>query len=136
MRFLLEDDRALSLDEIIGGLRDVDPGFVLSDGSDLTRGGELLAQLDVSLPGDGAFEDEIRLLAEEAEHAGGAEIAARLGSVTAIVAAQVLWQGRDSDETLELLAPLWEWLITNRSGLVHADDEGFYDRTGLILETG
>lgn len=58
MRFLLEDDRALSLDMIMAGLRAIDPGFVLSAGSDLTRDGELLAQLEVNLPGEGVFEDE------------------------------------------------------------------------------
>jgi hypothetical protein len=135
MRFLLEDERPLSLDIIMVGLRAVDPGFALSAGGELTRSGELLAQLEVNLPGDGLFEDDIGLLRDEAD-ARGAEVAVRLGSVTAIVAVHILWQGRSGDETLDLLDPLWDWLIANRRGLVHADAEGFYDRKGLILETG
>lgn len=136
MRFLLEDDRPLSLDMIVTGLRAVDPGFALSAGGDLTRGGELVAQLEVNLPGDGLFEDEAGLLREEAEDAGGSEVAVRLGSVTAIVAAHVLWQSRSGDDTLDLLAPLWDWLIANRRGLLQTDGEGFYDGRRLILETG
>ena len=136
MRFLLEDERPLSLDVIMVGLRAVDPGFALSAGGELTRSGELLAQLEVNLPGDGLFEGDIGLLRDKAEDAGGAEVAVRLGSVSAIVVAHILWQGRGVGETLDLLDPLWDWLIANRRGLLHADAEGFYDRRGLILETG
>jgi hypothetical protein len=135
MRFLLEDDRPLSLDVIMAGLSAVDPGFALSAGGDLTRGGELLAQLELNQPGDGLFEDGVGLLCEQAEDAGKPEVATRLGSVTAILAAQVLLQGRDTEETLDLLDPLWEWLIATRRGLLHADAEGFYDRGELILQT-
>jgi hypothetical protein len=55
IRFLLEDDRPLSLEEVMAGLRAADPGFALTGGRDLTRGGELIAQLDISLPGRGAW---------------------------------------------------------------------------------
>jgi hypothetical protein len=135
IRFLLEDDRPLSLEEIMAGLRAADPGFALT-GGDLTRGGELIAQLDISLPGSGVFEDDIDMFREQAGSAGGAEVAARLGSVTAILAARVLWQGRTAEETLDLLGPLWDWLTASRRGLVHADGEGFYDQGELILQTG
>jgi hypothetical protein len=117
-------------------MRAVDPGFALSGRGDLNRGGERLAQLEVSLPGSGLFEDEIEELREEAADTGGAEVAGRLGSVTAIVAARVLWQGRSAEEALDLLGPLWDWLTASRHGLVQADGEGFYDQGELILETG
>jgi hypothetical protein len=136
IRFLLEDDRPLSLEEVMAGLRAVDPGFALSSDGHLSRGGELLAQLEVSLPGSGLLEDEVEELRQEAAEAGGAEVAARLGPVTAILAARVLHQGRGSQETLGLLAPLWDWLTAHRRGLVQADGEGFYDEEELVLETG
>jgi hypothetical protein len=136
IRFLLEDGRPLSLQEVMAGLRTVDPAFALSSDGHLTRDGELLAQLEVSLPGNGLLEDEIEEFREEAAEAGGTEVAARLGSVTAILAARVLHQDRDSEETLGLLAPLWDWLTEHRRGLVQADGEGFYDQGELILETG
>lgn len=135
IRFLIEDGRPLSLEKVIDGLRTVDPGFALTGGKDLTRSGELVAELDIAVPGDGIFEDDIGLLRERAGSAGGAAVAARIASVTAILTARVLCQDRDAEETLDLLDPLWEWLTANRRGLVHADGEGFYDQEELILET-
>jgi hypothetical protein len=35
---------------------------------------------------------------------------------------------------LGLLSPLWDWLLANRSGLIQADGEGFYEGRNLILE--
>jgi hypothetical protein len=136
MRFLLEDERPLSFDMITTGLREVDPGFALAANGDLTRGEQLLAELDINLPGDGLFEDEVSELCEVAEDAGGSEVAARLRSITAIVAARVLWQGRSTEDTMDMLSPLWDWLTTNRRGLIQADAEGFYDEGELVLETG
>jgi hypothetical protein len=60
IRFLLEDDRPLSLEETMAGLRAVDPGFALSGRGDLTRGGERLAQLEVSLPGGACSRTRLR----------------------------------------------------------------------------
>ncbi|HET9079553.1 MAG TPA: hypothetical protein VFO01_03430 [Trebonia sp.] len=115
-------------------LEAVDAGRAAPGGT--SRGGELIAQLDVSLPGSGVFEDDIGLFCEQAGRAGGTEVAARLDSVTAILAALVLRQGRTAEETLDQLGPLWGWLTASRHGLVHADGEGFYDQDELILETG
>jgi hypothetical protein len=134
IRFLLEDGRPLSLEEVMAGLRAADPGFALTSSGDLTRDGELIAQLDISLPGSSVFEDDIDLFREQAASAGGTEVAARLGSVTAVLAARVLWQGRTAEETLDQLGPLWDWLTASRRGLVHADGEGFYDQGELVLE--
>lgn len=138
MRFLLEDDRPLSLDMILAGLRTVDPAFELSPDGLITRGEQLLAELEINLPsnhGSSLFEEEIRELCELAEDVGGSDIAVRLRSITAIVTARVLWQDRSAEETLDLLYPLWEWLTANRRGLVQVDAEGFYDQGELILET-
>ena len=136
IRFLLEDDRPLSLEGVTAGLRAADPCFALTGNGDLARDGELITQLDISLPGSGVFEDDIDLFREQAASAGGAGVAARLGSVTAILAARVLRQSRTAEETLDPLGPLWDWLTASKRGLVHADGEGFYDRSELILQTG
>ena len=52
---------------------------------------------------------------------------------TALVV-QCLDEGGDWDTTLNALTPLWRWLFTTRDGLLQADGEGYYDRTGLVLE--
>jgi hypothetical protein len=138
MRFLSEDDQPLNLEEIMAGLRSADPGFRLDEEGILARGEELLAELDVSDPGDDLFTaeiDELRDLAGQ-DSAAGRAVAARVESVTAILAVRVLWQTRTAEQTLGLLDTLWHWLQAHRRGLVQADGEGFYEGQRLILATG
>jgi hypothetical protein len=59
MRFLAEDDQPLNLEEIMSGLRSADPGFRLDEHVILAKGEELLAELDVSGPGEELFAAEI-----------------------------------------------------------------------------
>jgi hypothetical protein len=133
LRFLSEDDRPLLLGELMSGLQGL--GFRVDGGGTLYRGSELLGQLEVSRPGDGLFEADSDELRREARQGGAAAgpVLARLGSLTAILAVSVLWQERAAEQTLDLLSPLWDWLLANRRGLIHADGEGFYDGQGLIL---
>jgi hypothetical protein len=133
LRFLSEDDRPLVLGEIMPGLQNT--GFWIDEGGTLHRGDELLAQLEVNQAGDGLFEAERDELRQEAERGGAAAgpVLTRLGSLTAILAVRVLWQERTAERTLDLLGPLWDWLLANRRGLIHADGEGFYDGQELIL---
>lgn len=133
LRFLSEDDRPLALGEMTSGLQD--SGFWIGEGGTLYRGDDLLAQLEVSQLGDGLFEAERDELRREAERGGGAAgpVLARLGPLTEILAVQVLWQERTAEQVLDLLGPLWDWLLVNRRGLIHAGGEGFYDGQELIL---
>jgi hypothetical protein len=137
LRFLSEDDRPSALGEIVSGLRNADPGFELGEDGGLKRGDELLAQLEVNKAGDALFETEIDELRKEAEPGGAAAraVTTRLESVTAVLAVRVLWQQRTAEQTLDLLGPLWEWLLANRRGLIQADGEGFYEGQELILAT-
>jgi hypothetical protein len=138
MRFLAEDDQPLNLEEVMSGLRSADPGFRLDEDGILAKGEELLAELDVSGPGDDLFAAEIGELRELAgqDSAAGQAVAARLELVTAILAVRVLWQKRTAEQTLSLLDPLWHWLQEHRRGLVQADGDGFYEGQRLILATG
>ena len=138
MRFLSEDDQPLNLEEIMSGLRSADPGFRLDEGGILAKGEELLAELEVNEPGEELFAveiDELRELARQSSGTGEA-VAARLESVTAILAVRVLSQKRTAEQTLSLLDPLWHWLQAYRRGLVQADGEGFYEGQRPILATG
>jgi hypothetical protein len=137
LRFLCEDGQPLVLDEIMSGLRDADPGFELDTDGRLTRGDELLAQLELTDATGRLFDAEIGELQQLARQGGlpGQAIARRLESVRAVLAVGVLWQERTADRTLDLLSPLWEWLLTNRHGLIQADGEGFYEGQELILHT-
>ncbi|HUC25786.1 MAG TPA: hypothetical protein VMA73_24015 [Streptosporangiaceae bacterium] len=138
LRFLCEDGRPLALDGILAGLQGGDPDFRLDGDGTLTRGHERLAQMEVNTGADDLFDEEISELREEAGREGAAAgvVMRRLGSVTAILTVALLWQDRTAEQTLDLLSPLWDWLLENRDGLLHADGEGFYDGRDLILATG
>jgi predicted RNase H-like HicB family nuclease len=45
----------------------------------------------------------------------------------------VLSQGRTSEDTLDRIAPLWDFLFKEYSGLLYADGEGYYDAEGEVL---
>jgi hypothetical protein len=80
-----------ALKEILSGLRNSDPRLQLDRHCRLPRGGELLAQLDLSRAGDELFEAEVGELQELARQGGadGAAVARRLESVTAVLAVGV-----------------------------------------------
>jgi len=136
MRFFVEDGQPLTLDEVATGLRGIDPDFRVEADGTLHRSGQLLGQLEVCSKGDEVLQDEIGEFLEMIEDAEGprtAELVDRLNQVTAVLGVQVLWQGRTSEQTLNLLDPLWNWLMEHRRGLVQADGEGFYDGRQLMV---
>ena len=145
MRFVVTDDRKITLPEIADALRGIDVSYSLSidDGAarpsaDLIFGGDLYAELEINTSGDGLFEDELAEFKEFAEDAGAGDktrVLNVLESAKSILAVRVLFGERDVEVTMENLDPLWEWLFANRDGLLQADGEGYYDASGLVLET-
>ena len=137
MRYFVIDDDPLSLDQIEAGLREVDPSFQVTPTGELRRGDQLLAELAAHVEGSEAFSDELDGfldLVGDTDPDPRSEVERQLEKTRAIVAAQLLWQDRSLEQTIELLAPLWLWLRKSRAGLFQADHEGFYDGDELILE--
>lgn len=144
MRFIVVDDKDIFLSKINSGLKQIDPAYSIEydndadDVGDLTFRGDIYGALEINRPGDGLFDEEIDELKEFLEDAGGErkpEVLQVLSDAKAIIALQVLQQGRaSSEETLERIDPLWEWLFANYKGLMQADAEGYYDSQGLIIE--
>ena len=136
MRFFVEDGQPLTFDELSSGLRSVDPEFRIEADHRVYRGDELLGQMEINVAGEDVFRDEIDdfvEMIEGTEEEGKEGVAGRLREVTAMLAVQVLMQQRTLAQTLDLLDPLWAWLLVHRRGLVQADGEGFYEDTELIL---
>ena len=136
MRFFVEDDRPLTFDELSSGLHSIDPEFRIEAEGGVYRGDQLLGQMEISTAGDERFQDEIDEfveMIEATEEEGKEEVAGRLEQVTAVLAIQVSMEHRTLAQTLDLLDPLWAWLLVHRRGLVQADGEGFYQGTELIL---
>jgi hypothetical protein len=136
MRYIVTDEEGVSLLEIEQALQTVDPSYSIQDG-DLRFGDDLYGQIEVNRSGDTLFEEEIEeFIAELEDIKGGSKktVETALRSANTIVAVQVLWQGRETEETLGRVDPLWEWLFANRQGLLQADGEGYYSTSGLVLQ--
>jgi len=132
MRYVVTDARPVTLGKLDEALKSVDSNYAVKNG-ELYDGTELFAKLDIDCP---PVDEEMEELLEDAEDAGGDArdmVLKVLRDSTAVLAVRVLWQGREAEPTLQRIDPLWEWLYTNRSGLMQADGEGYYDSTGLVL---
>ena len=70
---------------------------------------------------------------KEAEGESLKRVTSLLATAKAMVVVCVLSQGRQSEETLDRIAPLWDWLFKHYHGLLHADGEGYYDANGAVL---
>jgi len=140
MRFLITDPGPVDLADLAASLKLANPRYKLefeSNAATLSLAGAPIAGIQVNIPGDGLFEDELAELEESASEGSGpgeAKVADALATANAIFAVQVLNAASGSDGSLESLDPVWEWLFSNRSGLLQADAEGYYDADGLIFE--
>ena len=136
MRFFVEDGRPLTFDELSSGMRSIDPEFRIEADGEVFRGDDLLGRMAINVTGEEPFRteiDEFVEMVEDTDEEGKEDVAGRLKDVTAILAVQVLMQQRTLAQTLDLLDPMWAWLLVHRRGLVQADGEGFYEGTELIL---
>ena len=143
MRFIVTDEKDVSLGTLESALKQIDPAYLIDRDEEADSEGLLkwrdaaYGQIEVNRPGDGLFDGEIEELKEFVENSEGAkrsDVLNVLGQAKAIVAIRVLDQGRESEDTLVKIDPLWQWLFANRQGLLQAGGEGYYDSSGLILE--
>ncbi len=78
--------------------------------------GEAHAELEINQPGDGLFEAEIGELTECLDDVRGRaskRVLYTLENATCIVAAHMLYGGRELDLTLERLDSVWNWLFAH-----------------------
>ncbi len=139
MRYLITEDKSVSLDSIEVGLRTQDQTYRIlreADGStgDLLHGGVVYAQIEINRPGDEIFDEdiaELRALLPPPPEAGRVHDA--LDHTTAMVAVEIGWQGLDPEDLLDNIDPLWEWLEREYRGLLQVDSEGFYEGDEHLL---
>lgn len=135
MRFFDTKTPPLTLRSLTSALRRIDRQFGL-DAGQLTYGGAAFAQIELSRPGDGIFEEEVANFRNCVEAKRGAKAAGAKAKLLATLDSAkrtVVVRVGDHDEALELLDVVWDWLFAHRSGLLQADGEGFYDGEELIL---
>ena len=143
MRFISTSAPSLTIDSISKGLQAIDQSYSVSKVADdeqagtLQYNGSVYGELEVCHLDPEEPDEEIEELMEDVESAGGEAfelVLQVLQDATVVLAVQVLWQGREADETLEKLEPLWNWLFENFPGYLQADDEGYYDADRLVLD--
>jgi hypothetical protein len=136
MRYFADD--VLTLKAISAALVAVDPQFKI-DGGELTRGGEMLGEIEINLAGSDLFGEEVQAKVSELERVpnpSARQVIARLRNIRSVVALSVLYnQGQEGDgaRVMERLSPLWPVLGKLSTGLAQADGEGFYDGGQLVV---
>jgi hypothetical protein len=142
MRYIVGDSRVISLDLIERALKTVDPGYHLAarndanEFADLRIGSDVYGELEINRRDSELMQEELEELAaeiEELEAEPVTRIKALLETSKAIVVVRVLSQGRTSENTLNKIAPLWDFLFKEYTGLLYADGEGYYDAEGEVL---
>jgi|ERR1043166_4512682 hypothetical protein len=141
MRYFDTSDDPLVMKDIEAAMKQEDPAYRLdifedseSPLADLYLRDAVYAQIEINQP---AVDEEIREMLDFLLHTEGngrKRVEKVLKTAKRTIAVQVLWQGRESEETLAGIDPLWKWLFLTRKGLLHADGEGYYDEDDLILE--
>jgi hypothetical protein len=145
MRFFDTSAQPLNLRDVDSALRGIDPEYRVEiiPETDALQGelhytDGLYGEIEINQPGDGLFDVEIEEQLESLEDAEGGDPALVVESLRVAnrsIVVRVLSQGRESNDTLLRLDPLWAWLFNSRLGLLQADGEGFYDSQGMVLET-
>jgi hypothetical protein len=129
-------DGVVSLKAIANGLKAIDPSFKI-DGGELTRGPEMLGEVEINGAGSDLFGEEIQTQAGALNQIGGQAaqwIVSRLQHTQSVVVISVLDGDRDPAVTWELLQPIWTVLPGISPGLTYVDGQGFYEGPQLILQ--
>lgn len=143
MRFILTGDESPQLEDIRAALRSLSLDYaVITPDDDPSRAellfaGERLGDLEFNQPGDDIFDediDELRQLVSRSQSENRQRVLDVLDRARMMIAAQLFWQGDESEPVLVRVDPLWDWLFASYDGLLQADGDGFYDSESLILE--
>ena len=162
MQYLFEEEPEVRLDSLEGALKEIDDKYAFVDwdndgrSAEIRYDGEVYGAFDLETIGEiknplppsgysplagGELDEEIQELIEEVEAVKGwfvkkpkDRVLAFLRQVRVRLVVRVLWGGREAEETLAKLDPIWEWLMANHKGLLYAEGEGYYEGRKLILK--
>lgn len=139
LRYILTDGAPPTLAEIDQGLSminrayAIDADLVEPSFGDLYFEDRLLAEIELNIPDDDVFEDDVADIIEELQKQDdpNREIPLRvMGDATGMVAINLK---RDGYDNFGLVRPLLDWLFDHRKGLLQIDLDGFYDRDQRII---
>ena len=148
MRYFLtgQEARPLKLEELEKGLQLVDPDYSIEhEGEDddteyglLLHRENICGTVEVNRSGD-ILRDDLENYRDDVSRSRSphrARVLKVIEETRSLFVVQVFsGTPEEKEETLRRLEPVCTWLLHNRSGLLHADREGFYDSEELILKT-
>ncbi len=143
IRFIIDDDKEITLDAIEAGIKSIDPDFKFAgwdrecELAELFHGNELYGEMELMRLDPDDIDDEIVDLMEDVETAVDGdkdEVIACLKNAKAMLVILVVLNGRVIEDTLDTISPVWNWLFDHYQGLLQADGEGYYDSDNLILK--
>ena len=123
-RYVVTDDRAVTLKELEEALQQVDPAYAI-EGDLIKLGAGEYGIIDITQRGDPICDDDLNLLARFAEKTKHhEETLASLRNAKCMVTVQPL----RSDG----LEPLWDWLLRNLAGILAFEGGHFCSREGPL----
>ena len=140
LRFISTNEKKTTLLQIARGLKKFDPKYSFADGEWFVYDGVDYAHIEINRPDDEIFEDEIEFLKgrlDRPDSEGAKQVVKTLNQATCIFFFQVFLGVRNDqeiDEMFKVFDPLWNWFYANREGILHMENNGFYDKSGLIAE--
>jgi hypothetical protein len=123
-------DATLGLDVIKKSLNAEDRAFKI-DGGEVSRDGQILAEIEINKPGSDMFSDDINNMMQRLQQVGASQIMQRVGATQAVLSVQLL---DGTPNAMEQLGPLWNVLSRLTTGLWHIEGQGFYDQGQLIAQ--
>ena len=140
IRYIITGEHDLTLAQIDGGLKEIDPEFsIITDQAapntgDVLHGAELFGEIEVNRREDQVFSEDIEDLREQLEEIvddAKATVLATLDSATGMIAFQL---SEDGHEHYRKIDPFWDWLFDHFPGLLQIDEEGYYTQNEQLLE--
>jgi hypothetical protein len=125
MRFFANG--ALPLDALKKALSGADPSFKI-DGGEVSRAGQLLAEIEINRPGSDMFDDDIAGTVSKLQRVGAHHVVPHIQATQAVLAVQML-----DPNAMELLGPFWTVLSQMANGLWEIEGQGFYDQGQLVV---
>jgi hypothetical protein len=143
MRFFFTG-AAPTLAELDAGFRQLDAKYTLrpETGSavlaDLLYGDDLYATVEINAQGGTLYTEDVEELREQLndpaappeDYAMRQYVIGLLDRASGMIAVHVSDFGNVYYDRID---PFWDWLFETRDGFLQVDDEGYYDRDGVLL---
>lgn len=139
MRFLYATGEPFTLLSLEDFLNRQDGNFAIfvdsadEKSGDLMYGEDVYGVIEVNSADEDLFREEIQELREiiaDMDEVNVTAVRDFLDKVTGMIAIEVSEFGHYHEDKLD---PLWDWIFSQRGGLLQVDEEGYYDRERLIL---